>query len=77
MITDALDMAGISHFFEPIEAVVNTFAAGVDIALMPIEIRSPKDLVILDQLIARLVKEVKNGQLNSKEIAQSAQRILK
>ncbi|MFY8325189.1 glycoside hydrolase family 3 N-terminal domain-containing protein [Pseudoalteromonas sp. ZZD1] len=77
VITDALDMAGISHFFEPIEAVVNTFAAGVDIALMPIEIRSPKDLLVLDQLIARLVKEVKNGQLNGKEIAQSAQRILK
>lgn len=77
VITDALDMAGISHFFEPIEAVVNTFAAGVDIALMPIEIRSPKDLLVLDQLIARLVKEVKNGQLNGEEIAQSAQRILK
>lgn len=77
VITDALDMAGISHFFEPIEAVINTFAAGVDIALMPIEIRSPKDLLVLDQLIARLVKEVKNGQLNGEEIAQSAQRILK
>ena len=47
VITDALDMAGISHFFEPIEAVVNTFAAGVDIALMPIEIRSPKKLAVL------------------------------
>ncbi len=76
VITDALDMAGISHFFEPIEAVVNTFSAGVDIALMPIEIRSPKDLAVLDQLIARLVNEVKKGHLDGDEVAQSAQRIL-
>lgn len=76
VITDALDMAGISHFFEPIEAVVNTFAAGVDIALMPIEIRSPKDLVVLDTLITRLVSEVEKGNLNAKEIDISAQRII-
>lgn len=76
VITDALDMAGISHFFEPIEAVVNTFAAGVDIALMPIEIRSPKDLVVLDKLISRLVSEVEKGNLNADEVAISAQRII-
>lgn len=76
VITDALDMAGISHFFEPIEAVVNTFAAGVDVALMPIEIRSPKDLEVLDQLIKRLVKEVQSGNLKADEVADSAKRIL-
>ena len=76
VITDALDMAGISHFFEPIEAVVNTFAAGVDIALMPIEIRSPKDLAVLDQLITRLASEVKKGNLNADDVAASAQRII-
>ena len=35
IITDALDMAGISHFFDPVQAVVETFRAGADIALMP------------------------------------------
>ncbi len=77
VITDALDMAGISHFFEPIEAVVNTFAAGVDIALMPIEIRSPKDLEVLEALIDRLEEEVQRGTLNADEITASATRILK
>lgn len=77
VITDALDMAGISHFFEPIEAVVNTFAAGVDIALMPIEIRSPKDLEVLEALIDRLEQEVQRGTLNADEITASATRILK
>ena len=76
VITDALDMAGISHFFEPIEAVINTFSAGADIALMPIEIRSPKDLSALDELIARLVEEVDNNSLDATEIRESAQRIL-
>lgn len=77
VITDALDMAGISHFFEPIEAVVNTFAAGVDIALMPIEIRSPKDLAVLEALIERLEQEVQRGTLNANEMSASATRILK
>ncbi|WP_414858277.1 glycoside hydrolase family 3 N-terminal domain-containing protein [Pseudoalteromonas sp. H105] len=77
VITDALDMAGISHFFEPVEAVVNTFSAGVDIALMPIEIRQPDDLIELKALIERLVKEVEQGNLNAQEVALSAQRILR
>ena len=55
VVTDALDMAGISHFFNPTQAVINTFAAGVDIALMPIEIRTIDDLTKLDQLIKDLV----------------------
>jgi beta-N-acetylhexosaminidase len=76
VITDALDMAGISHFFTPTQAVINTFLAGVDIALMPIEIRTPDDLVKLDELINALVAAVKSGQLNEQKIAQSAQRII-
>jgi beta-N-acetylhexosaminidase len=76
VITDALDMAGISHFFNPTQAVINTFAAGVDIALMPLEIRTPEDLKNLDELIKNVVLAVKNKQLNSDEIKQSAQRII-
>ncbi len=75
VVTDALDMAGISHFFNPTQAVINTFAAGVDIALMPIEIRSIDDLTKLDQLIKDLVAAVKSKQLNQQEITESAQRI--
>jgi beta-N-acetylhexosaminidase len=76
VITDALDMAGISHFFTPTQAVINTFLAGVDIALMPIEIRTPDDFIKLDELIKRLVDAVKAKQLNEQEISQSAQRIV-
>ena len=75
VVTDALDMAGISHFFSPTQAVVNTFAAGVDIALMPIEIRTPEDINKLDALIDSLVSAVKTEQLDADEIAHSTQRI--
>ncbi len=40
IITDALNMAGISQFY-PAEAVIQTFAAGADIALMPYENENP------------------------------------
>jgi beta-N-acetylhexosaminidase len=76
VITDALDMAGISEFFNPTEAVINTFAAGVDIALMPIAIRTADDLVKLKQLINALVAAVAAKQLDQQEIAHSAHRIV-
>lgn len=75
IVTDALDMAGISHFFTPIQAVINTFQAGADIALMPIEIRTINDIEKLDDLINSLVKAVDNKQLNKQEIVDSAARI--
>ncbi|WP_222422661.1 glycoside hydrolase family 3 N-terminal domain-containing protein [Rheinheimera sediminis] len=75
IITDALNMAGISQFFTPSEAVIQTFAAGADIALMPYEIKTPADMAALARLIDEVVLAVQQGQLNSTEIAQSAQRI--
>ena len=75
VVTDALDMAGISHFFTPTQAVINTFAAGVDLALMPIEIRTLADLNALDKLMDELVASVNNKQLSKDEVAQSAARI--
>lgn len=75
-VTDALDMAGISHFFSPTSAVIETFKAGVDIALMPIAIRTPEDIQKLDELMSALNAAVTLSELNETEIAQSAQRII-
>ncbi len=77
IITDALDMAGIQHFFNETDAVINTFKAGADIALMPLKIRSPKDLSKLTTLITDVATAVENGQLDRQEIYQSFQRIQK
>ncbi|SET24883.1 glycoside hydrolase family 3 N-terminal domain-containing protein [Thalassotalea agarivorans] len=75
IITDALDMAGISEFFTPEQAVLETFKAGSDIALMPIAIRSPTDITRFDQLLDSLVDHVVAGELEPQHILQSVNRI--
>ncbi|MFY8274742.1 glycoside hydrolase family 3 protein [Pseudoalteromonas sp. SSDWG2] len=75
-ITDALDMAGISHFFNAKDALINTFKAGVDIALMPMEIRNQDDIKQFDALIQDVIAAIKNEELSSAEVAHSAERIL-
>jgi beta-N-acetylhexosaminidase len=37
-------MAGISHYFTEVEAVVETFVAGADLAVMPFKVRKPSDI---------------------------------
>jgi beta-N-acetylhexosaminidase len=75
IVTDALNMAGIAHYFDETEAVIQTFSAGADIALMPIAIRSPADISKLNYLIDDVAIAVQKGRLNRQEIVQSAQRI--
>ncbi|MEN3159894.1 glycoside hydrolase family 3 N-terminal domain-containing protein [Alkalimonas sp. NCh-2] len=77
IITDALDMAAISHYFSPEQAVLETFAAGADIALMPYPIREPEDIKAFKQLISRLATAVRQGQLSAAELEVSWQRIRK
>ncbi len=54
VVTDALDMAGITQFFSADIAVLETWRAGSDIALMPYTIRTPSDVAqfktFLDQI---------------------------
>lgn len=77
IITDALDMAGIAHYFNETEAVVNTFAAGVDIALMPLKIHNKAQLHKLPDLINAVAEQVRSGKLDSSEITSSFERIQK
>ncbi|KZN55150.1 hypothetical protein N474_16910 [Pseudoalteromonas luteoviolacea CPMOR-2] len=76
-ITDALDMAGISDFFSPLDAVIETFNAGVDIALMPIPVRTPSDITQFEQFYSDLEKAFDNGQLQTQSLYASYQRIHK
>jgi len=77
VVTDAMDMAGIRDFISEHDAVINTFKAGGDIALMPIKIRTPKDLNKLSELIDSVVVAVKSGELNRTEMTRSFERIQK
>lgn len=76
IVTDALDMAGISQFFTVPQAVVETFAAGADIALMPVKLQSPAELKQLSLLMAELSAAVTRGKLDLTELSASYQRIV-
>lgn len=77
--TDALDMAGVTHFFSPVEAIVETFIAGADLAVMPFKIRTPNDINDFKQFIkdvsAEISKRVERGQLTFDQIDQSLARL--
>lgn len=77
VITDALDMKGISDFFEQTEAVIHTFEAGADIALMPIKIKTPAQINKVKQLIQDIKAAVLKGQLSKAELFASNNRIQK
>jgi len=76
IITDALDMAGISKFFSHTQAVVQTFAAGADIALMPVKLQHPGELNALANLLEALEAAVKKGDIALPELQASYQRIV-
>ena len=77
--TDALDMAGISHYFDEVTAVVETFVAGADLAVMPFKIRKVEDIDKFYQFIKdvaqRLKQEIDTNALLSAELTQSLARI--
>ncbi|ALZ76922.1 glycoside hydrolase family 3 protein [Rheinheimera sp. F8] len=75
VITDALNMQAISDAFTPLQAVKHSFAAGADIALMPLEIQSPADFARLEQLLDQLVAAVQSGELDVQALEQSYLRI--
>jgi len=75
VITDALNMQAISAAFTPLQAVSASFAAGADIALMPLEVQSPADFSRLEALLDELVDKVQRGELHVQALEQSYQRI--
>ena len=77
IVTDALDMAGISKFFTHTEAVVQTFAAGADIALMPVKLQQPSELPALAALLDELAAAVSRQQIPQAELNASYQRIIR
>jgi beta-N-acetylhexosaminidase len=73
VISDALDMAGVAQYYSPLQATLATFAAGVDIALMPFKLRNQSDIeqfwLFQQQLVSAL------EQQSRPELEQSLARI--
>ncbi len=76
VISDALDMAAISSLLSPEEAVVECFRAGVDIALMPLLLRSPASLESLQRLVTSVAARVRAGELDEAELRAGAARVV-
>jgi beta-N-acetylhexosaminidase len=77
VITDAMNMAGIAAFFSAEDAVFQTFAAGADIALMPMGLSTEAQLQAFGSLLQFVVQAVRTGALRESEIDASVLRILK
>lgn len=77
--TDALDMAGIAHFFTEEEAVVETFLAGADLAVMPFKVRTPNDISNFYTFVKTVAKAINlriaQGDYQLAEFEQSIARL--
>ncbi len=76
IVTDALNMQAIADNFTESEAVIKTFKAGVDIALMPTILRSANDVTKLESIFDDVIEAVESGQLSEADINRSVERIL-
>ncbi|TKI05914.1 glycoside hydrolase family 3 protein [Martelella alba] len=75
-ITDALDMGAISEKFDIDQVMEQLFNAGVDIALMPVSLRSPDDRHKLERLIDTLAQKISAGVIDENTVSASVGRIL-
>ena len=67
IVTDALDMGGVTSLYAPGEAAVRSVEAGADVLLMP---------PVPDAAMAGLEEAVKSGRISTKRIDESVRRIL-
>ncbi len=67
IITDALNMKGLSNYFEPGDREVEAVKAGNDILLMPSDV---------GQAISMIKKAVRRGEITEEEINESCRKIL-
>lgn len=76
-ISDAMNMKAISENFGECESAKMAINAGIDILLMPVILRSKKDVDKLEELINYIKSSVNNEEISEKDIDQSVERILK
>ena len=76
VVTDAMGMDAIAKNFGESEAAVMAIKAGVDIVLMPANLRSQADLAKLDKIIEDIEQAVKRGEIAENRLNESVKRIL-
>ena len=76
IVTDAMDMAGIAQFFSPAQALIHTYAAGADIALMPFSIRNTADTWEFERIQQQVMAALDQDRLSRSQMQASARHIL-
>lgn len=76
IVTDAMNMAGISDKWDQVQSVVVAISAGVDMICMPCVLYDLKDLKNLDAIIEGVMEAVNNGTIPMSRIDDAVTRIL-
>jgi beta-N-acetylhexosaminidase len=76
IITDALNMAGISHHFDLEDATATSLMAGADIALMPFKIREPLDINRFKHFVRNVSNKILQNDNAKPLVVKSIQRIV-
>ena len=79
--TDALDMAGVAHYYDQVTATVETISAGADLVIMPFKVRRPEDVKLFKKFVTevsnKLLVKIADEQLSLHEIDNSITRLNK
>ena len=76
VVTDAMNMAGITDTWTPEQAAVMAFRAGVDMICMPCSLHSPDQISQLESIIAAVEAAVADGTIPMERIDNAVTRIL-
>ncbi len=75
--TDALNMTGITGYYDPIQAVKLAINAGADLLCMPYELRNKESMIEFDRIIAEVEHAVEIGEIEESRLNDAVYRILK
>ena len=76
VVTDAMNMAGISGCWDQVQSCVIAIQAGVDMICMPTTLNSTADLKNLDAIINGIIAAVEDGTIPMERINDAVKRIL-
>lgn len=76
VITDGMNMAGISNNWDSVQAAVITISAGVDMLCMPVHVYNKNDMKKMDAIIQGLIDAVEDGEIPESRINDAVTRIL-
>ena len=76
VVTDAMNMEGITASWEPVEAVVNSIQAGADMICMPCTLAGPADVSGLEAIVSGIEAAVSDGTIPMSRMDDAVTRIL-